>query len=251
MYYGMYVAAACAHAQGERLEVINHNIANAGTAGFKRELGVLQARASEAIERGMDFSGSRTINDLGGGVAMTQTTTDFTEGPLRETHVDTDMALDRPNSFFVVEKDGEEFLTRSGNFHFLSTGTLVTDQGYPVLGADGGPIQIDPQLPFSVSPAGEIVQGGEARPLGIKQPAALGDLVRVGENLFQTIGEETAAVPADERRVHWRHLEMSSVQPHTEMIRMIETSRAYEANVRMIQNHDNILGSLLSRVLRA
>ena len=251
MYYGMYIAAAGAHAQGERLEVINHNIANAGTTGFKREFGVLQARASEAIERGLAAPTPGSLNDLGGGVRLGETTTDFSVGPLRETHTDTDFALERPNAFFAVEKDGQTHLTRAGNFHFTAAGTLVTDQGYSVLGADGGPIQIDPQLPFAVTPQGELVQAGEKRPLAIKQAAALGDLVREGENLFRSIGTEPDEAPDAERVVHWRHLEMSAVQPHTEMIRMIETSRAYEANVRMIQNHDSVLNSLLSRVLRS
>jgi flagellar basal body rod protein FlgG len=35
------------------------------------------------------------------------------------------------------------------------------------------------------------------------------------------------------------------------MLAMIETTRAFEANSRMVQNHDNVLGSLIGRVLRA
>jgi len=35
------------------------------------------------------------------------------------------------------------------------------------------------------------------------------------------------------------------------MMAMIETTRAFEANTRMIQNQDTMLGSLISRVLQA
>jgi flagellar basal body rod protein FlgG len=35
------------------------------------------------------------------------------------------------------------------------------------------------------------------------------------------------------------------------MMAMIETTRGFEANTRMIQSHDNMLGTLISRVLRA
>jgi flagellar basal-body rod protein FlgF/flagellar basal-body rod protein FlgG len=34
------------------------------------------------------------------------------------------------------------------------------------------------------------------------------------------------------------------------MMELIETSRAFEANVRMIQNQDQMIGSLVNRVLR-
>lgn len=251
MYYGMYVAAMGAHAQGERMEVISHNIANAGTSGFKRELALMQARHAESIERGEASPGMGTINDVGGGLRLTKTVTDFSLGPLRDTGVDTDFALSEPDHFFAVEKDGKEYLTRSGNFQFRTDGTLITAQGFPVLGADGEPVRIDPQIPFTVSPSGEFQQGGEKRGLSIKRPESLGDLVRAGENLFESIGDEATAVPAEKRNVLWQHLEASAVQPHAEMIQMIETSRAYEANVRMIQNHDTVLGGLIGRLLRA
>jgi flagellar basal-body rod protein FlgF len=251
MHYGMYISAAGAHSQGQRLEVLNHNIANVATTGFKREFGVMQARASEAIEQGLDVAGNGSINDIGGGVRLAETSTDFGQGPLRQTHNDTDFALDDPNSFFVVENEGQEFLTRAGNFHFNSEGLLVTDHGHRVLGSDGAAIEIDPLLPFQVSPQGAVVQAGSGRPLAIRQPASLGDLVRVGENLFSAVGTEPVEVPDAARSVKSGFLEMSSVQPHSEMIRLIETTRAYEANIRMIQNHDNVLSNLFGRLLRA
>jgi flagellar basal body rod protein FlgG len=43
---------------------------------------------------------------------------------------------------------------------------------------------------------------------------------------------------------------MSNVSPTTQMMELIEASRAYEANVRMIQNQDQLLGTLVTRVLR-
>ena len=88
-------------------------------------------------------------------------------------------------------------------------------------------------------------------PLAIRRPQSLGDLVREGENLFRSIGTPPTAVPEAQRQVQWKKLEMSSVQPQREMIEMISTSRAYEANVRMMQNHDSMLGGLLSRLLKA
>jgi flagellar basal body rod protein FlgG len=250
MYYGMYLSAAGAFAQSQRMETIAHNIANVGTTGFKRELGVLQSRSAEEIEQGLISPGRGAIEDVGGGTLLGETSTDFGLGPLRETGELTDFALPQADTFFAVRKDGEEYLTRAGNFHFRPDGVLITDKGYPVLGADGGQIQIDRELPFTVTTRGEILQAGELRPLAVRQPQSLGDLVREGENLFRPIGDPPASVPEAQRQVYWKHLEMSAVQPHREMIEMITTSRAYEANVRMMQNHDGMLGNLLSRLLK-
>jgi flagellar basal-body rod protein FlgF len=232
------------------MEVISHNIANVGTAGFKRELGVLQSRHAEDIEQGLISPGAGGVEDVGGGVRLGETSTDFGVGPLRETGEITDFALEQPDVFFAVSKDGQEHLTRAGNFRFLADGTLVTQQGYPVLSADGGPIQIDRLLPFTVSPGGDIMQAGDVKPLAVRRPQSLGDLVREGENLFRPIGSPPASVPDVQRQVHWKQLEMSAVQPHREMIEMIATSRAYEANVRMMQNHDSMLGGLIGRLLK-
>lgn len=250
MYYGMYLSAAGAFAQNQRLEVISNNVANAGTAGFKRELGVLQSRASADVEDGRDYIGSKTRNDVGGGVQMAQTITDFRLGPLKHTGVDSDFAIDQPDVFFAVRRGRDEFLTRAGAFHFTSEGRLVNDHGDFILGADNAPIQIDPALPWSTTNKGEIVQEGDARPLALKRPTSLGDLVRKGDNFFQAIGRAPQAVPENQRSVRAQHLEMSAIEPATEMVSLIETSRAYEANVRMIQNHDQILGSLVNRALR-
>ena len=44
---------------------------------------------------------------------------------------------------------------------------------------------------------------------------------------------------------------MSSVQPTTELVDMLETSRLIEANVNMMKTQDQMLNGLISRVLKA
>ena len=41
-----------------------------------------------------------------------------------------------------------------------------------------------------------------------------------------------------------------SVWKSKELMELIETSRVYEANARMIQNQDSVMGTLISRVLQ-
>jgi flagellar basal-body rod protein FlgF len=247
----MYISAAGADAQSRRVEILSHNLANVDTPGFKKELALLAARPSEAIERGDDYAGSRSINDVGGGVNLAQTMTDFRAGVYKKTSINTDLAIADDKSFFLVEKDGQKLLTRAGNFRFAASGQLQTPDGYSVLSADGSPIAADPGSPLEPRflPDGAMVQGNTGALLALVRPKSLGDLARAGENLFAPLAEVTPA-PEGERRVLEGHLEMSSVKPTDAMMELIEASRAYEANVRLIQHQDSMLGSLINRVLR-
>jgi flagellar basal-body rod protein FlgF len=250
MPYGLYISAEGAQAQARRLEVIANNIANADTVGFKRDLAVMQSRYSEAIERGIASPGAAAQSDIGGGVQFRETVTDFSPGPLRKTDNATDAAL-QGDGFFVVRKGQERLLTRAGNFRVKSTGELVTQQGYPVLSEDNSPITISPTAgPWEIDASGNVSQAGTRQPLQIARPASLGDLAKVGENLFRPLGKVRPIAPG-ERNVAGGYLEMSAVQPTTEMTTMIETSRLIEANINVMKAHNEMLSNLIDRVLKA
>ena len=247
MPYGIYLSAAGADAQAQRMEVISNNIANADTAGFKAEMAVLRARHAEDIELGNAQAGDGSVPNVGGGVFMEETVTNFAPGALKTTGVPTDMAIDG-DAFFVVKRDREEFLTRAGDFTFNNRGELLTAQGHAVLSENGTPVTIDPTRHWQLEEGGVIAQEGRRTHLMLRKPASLGDLVHAGENMFRPLAR-TKAVAPEERRVESGMLEMSSVNPTTAMLDMITTSRAYEANVHMIQSQDHMLGALVTRVL--
>jgi flagellar basal-body rod protein FlgF len=246
MAYGMYISAEGALAQQTRLETITNNIANADTIGFKRDLAIFQARNAEAIDRGLAQPHAGTINDVGGGVMVMGNQTDFSQGPLKTTDIPTDFAI-RGRGFFMVEKNGERMLTRAGGFQQLTDGTLATTDGYPVLTEDGEPLLIDG--PWQFSEDGTITSTGGAQRMAIVEPASLGDLVKTGENLFRPLGP-IAPLANDFRSVAQGMIEGSGTTAVSEMVQMIETTRAYEANVNMIKNHDTMFGTLISRVLK-
>jgi flagellar basal-body rod protein FlgF len=250
MYYGLYLSAAGAHSQSQKLEVLSNNLANVDTVGFKKELALLEASDSEAIQQGLDYRGSRSLSDVGGGVEMNQTATDFQVGTLRSTGVLTDFALESPNAFFVVQRGDEQLLTRAGNFHLASDGRLLTQDGDAVLSTDNSPIELDPTLPWRALPGGLIEQSGDRSELAVRKATDLAQLRKAGLNCFEIPGRGTQSLLEDERRVRQGYLEMSSVNPVQEMVELIATSRAHEMNIRMIQHHDGMTGSLVNRLLR-
>lgn len=250
MAYGVYLSAAGAQAQNHRLQQITNNLANVETPGFKPSQTILQARFSEMIEQGMVPPGLGGADDIGGGVTIQPEQTQFTVGAIQSTGRQTDFALHDKNSFFVLQRGDQQLLSRAGDFMFDSTGTMVNPGGDAVLGSDGRPIQIDPRKPFNVGPEGTIHQGGATQELMLAQPKSYGDLANVGGNLFRPLAEFGLA-PAGQRNVVPGALEQSAVSPTGTMMEMIETSRAYEANVQMIKNQDTVVGTLIGRILQS
>lgn len=235
--YGMYISAEGAAAQSRRIEVLSNNIANVDTPGFKRDFLVMQSRHSEAIDQDLAVEGDESINDIGGGVLAEETFTQFSQGVLKQTDIKSDLAING-DGFFVVEKDGEEFLTRAGDFHFDESGALKTNDGFQLLSAENGPVRIDPL-------SGEV----NTRNIRLVRPQHLSDLVKQGENRFRSLAE-TKDVPTAERNIRSGYVESAGVKPAIEMMELIEASRAFESNVRMIQNQDSVFGTLVNRVMR-
>jgi flagellar basal-body rod protein FlgF/flagellar basal-body rod protein FlgG len=84
----------------------------------------------------------------------------------------------------------------------------------------------------------------------MSEPASLDEMVKVGNNLYEPLGK-VRPLTLQERSVRQGYLEMSGANPVRQMMAMIETTRAFEANTRMIQNQDTVTGSLISRVLQS
>ncbi|OHB65933.1 MAG: flagellar basal-body rod protein FlgF [Planctomycetes bacterium RBG_13_63_9] len=249
MPYGLYISAEGAQAQSTRLDVIANNLANVDTVGFKRELAVCQARYAEAITEGLKMPDSGGIDDVGGGVMVRQTVTEFSPGPLQQTNNRTDVAI-KGNGFFLVRNGEETFLTRAGNFRVATDGRLTTQQGYEVLDQDGVSIAVNPADPtWAITSEGAVRGRGTSQNLALVRPVSPGDLVRVGENLFRPL-TQPQPVPSTARAVVPGCLEKSAVRPTSEMTEMIQASRALEANVNMMKTQDEMLGGLINRLMR-
>jgi flagellar basal-body rod protein FlgF len=232
------------------MEVLANNLANVDTVGFKRQMAVLQARAAEAIRQGLAEMGDGSLANVGGGVEVPETLTDFSAGTLKQTGVATDLAIEGEGFFVVQGTNNEPLLTRAGDFQLTDEGQLITQDGQPVLNQDFSPLTLNPLAPFNIGDDGTLFQNGEAYPLAIVKPKFPADLVQRGVNTFSSLSDVEAIEPG-QRQVRQGFLELSGVVPTTEMMEMIEASRAFESNVRLIQHQDQAIGNLLSRVLRS
>ncbi len=177
---------------------------------------------------------------------MLATQTDFsrTVGPIEARH----RSVDQRRRIFLVPPRQQRHAT-PGNFQLTAAGRLVTQDGDPVISDDGNPVEIDPDSgPWQITPEGQVSQGGESTRLALVRPRSLGDLTKVGGDLFAPLAPPRPNSD-EERQVAWHSVEQSTVKPASEMMELIETSRAFEANVNLIHTQDEMLSTLISRGL--
>lgn len=282
MIRGWYTGASGMAAQQVRLDAISNNLANVDTDGYKRETAVHKAFAQLLLRRMNDDgrylhplgSGDMApvIGKLGTGVETNELFVEFQQGALKQTENDFDLALDGKGFLCVRTPDGERY-TRNGGFILGKEGYLETKDGYPVLG-ENGPIRIKANN-FQVDAEGKIwvnrswADDDPTRLVGREQnewedtfhmdTLKLVDfkrdryLAKQGSSLYASTeesGEARTAAPGQGPKVIQGFVEASNVNPVTEMVRMIEVNRAYEANQKTIQSHDGMLGKLINEVVR-
>lgn len=282
MIKGLYTAASGMNAQIHRMNQVSNNMANVDLTGYKKDIAVHKAFPEMLIRR-FDDNGVRRfplgsydeaplVGRLGSGVEMNEAYTIFSQGALKETGNPFDMALEDKGFFSIQTPDGERY-TRNGSFHLGKEGLLVTKDGFPVMG-ENGPIQIKKHnfvidkngrvffnAAFSDDPE-EMVSLEEndwenmqfLDQLKVVQFNRDRFLKKEGNSLWRsTLESGEAQKPPLEKfpAVRQGFLESSNVNPVTEMVQMIEVNRAYEANQKVIQSHDQALGKLINDAARA
>ncbi len=246
MLRGLYASYAGMRAMLMRQEVTASNLANANSVGYKQDFAVIQAyprRELTRVEGGGSAVELGTVGDGRGGSLVGSVRTDFAQGPLKDTGMATDLALEG-EGFFVVRRGNETLYTRAGNFGVDPQGRLVTAAGDLVLGEDGNPLRVEGKE-LTVNSEGSITVDGEARGrlmlVAFDDPASLS---KAGEGLFAGQG----ARPASGVAVRQGYRESSNVDAVEQMVSMIECFRAYESGQRILQAQDRTLQKLIDQV---
>lgn len=249
MINGLYISAMGLQVQEYRQAVTANNLANAQTAGFKRAIANVQARANAAQEDpAMRRLGVASLQQLNGGVWAQPTSLDLRQGTLDTTRNPLDLALDGPGFFAVQAADGSKLLTRDGKFTLNVEGDLITaNDGKKVLDADGTPIRLNPALQIEVNGAGEVRQDGSTVAIlgvvNVENPQAIEP---AGSNAMRLRDGASAKQIAGGTQVRQGCLEQSGVDAVNEMVSMIECQRAFEANARLISMQDQMLQQINS-----
>ena len=254
MVKGLYTAYTGMINQQKRLDVLTNNLANSATTGFKKEGTVSQSfdhMYAVKIKDSSEAYLNRRIGEVSLGAKIGEVYTDFTQGPFQVTDNTFDFALEGEGFFGIsfTSKAGVTSIkyTRDGAFTLREDGFLVTKDGDFVLNTQGNPIQLDTTAIIKVNTLGQIYANGElVDQLGVFDFEDYNYLEKYGENMLQPV--EGAVMREAAGKVHQGYLEASNVNVISEMVEMINITRAYETNQKMIQTIDQTLDKTANQV---
>lgn len=253
-----------------KLDLIGNNIANIDTVGYKRKEGTFNDLLVQEFNnqpRQDKEKGRLTPNGihLGTGARLGLTKTILTQGNLKTTNRELDVALAKENLFFKINVDGNIQYTREGAFHLSPTGqnqlNLVTSNGDFVVDEQNQPIVISGNAKsFTFTENGtlhvEMANGAtQAIDLGIvsvKNTQYLehkqGNIVGLADN-FAELGITEEAIFTEltgglrqEISLKQGALESSNVDMSKEMTDLISTQRQYQLQARSVTLADQMLG---------
>jgi flagellar basal-body rod protein FlgF len=217
------------------LEIVANNVANADTTAYKREMPVFKEfmskpKANEAISYVYDYGKTRNMS----------------EGRIKPTGNDFDLAIQGPGYFAVQTAAGERY-TRNGVFSLDAAGRLVNANGQAVSDSQSRPIVVPPgTTKLDVASDGTINSGtqviGQLKIVGFTNEQAL----KPGANSLYVANE--VAGPAPNAKVIQGAIEESNVTPVAEISRMIEISRSYEQTQNMMDNEHNRIRDVVRRL---
>ena len=253
----LWAARSGLTANHENLAIISNNLANANTAGFKKNRAEFEDLAYQVV-RASGSPTSETTNSpngivLGTGVRLADNKKIFTEGSITQTDGSLDVAING-RGFFQVQIPGQSDVayTRSGSFQVNETGQLVTHSGYliqPTITIPEGTqtISISTDGIVTATIAGNTTQQvGQFEMVDFINPSGLSP---VGENLYhQTVssGTPTTGTPTQTGfgSLTQGALEASNVNVVEEMVNLIEAQRTFEMNSKAVGAIDSMLQTL-------
>lgn len=268
MVKGLYTAYTGMINQMNKMDVLTNNLANADTNGYKKEGATSQAFDEVLAIKIKDTSACNLptgLGDMSMGVKIGETYTDYSQGSFQVTDNPYDVAINGDGYFAIsfTSKNGESSIkyTRDGAFTVNKDGYLVTKDGDFVLnqqaalasnaavnnGIPAGAIQINTNLDTTIDSQGNIYQNGqEVAQLGVIDFEDYNYLEKYGENMSQLI--DGGIVVDSNASVEQGTIEASNVNVVSEMVEMINLTRAYETNQKILQSIDETLDKAVNTV---
>lgn len=235
LYVGMTGAK---HTQMAQAVTIN-NLANASTPGFR---GDFHSLLTHQVQGAGQYDSRFNVTDSYRGVSTAQ-------GDINHTGRDLDVAIQGSGWIAVQGKNGEEGYTRRGDLQITAEGVLQNGAGELVLG-EGGPItipqhqslQIGRDGTISIVPLGNgpetLVSVGRIRVVDLDEQ----QIIKSEDGLVRQINGEPGTQTLAST-LHSGNLESSNISAVEALVSMIDFSRQYEMQVKMMQTSKDMADS--------
>ena len=233
----VFTSNATIKEQATARQVLVNDLANVSTVGFKSSYDV--ALKTIKVE-GAGFDSRFQAQ------AMARDQIRLTPGPVMATGRPMDISLADQAVLTVQAPNGDVAFTRRGDLRVNPQGQLENGSGHLVLG-NGGPIAIPPGMMVSINPDGTIYAKDPLQPAAA--PSVLIDQLRLRDGsdtnlgrrqdgLFKVDGQPDGTditLGNAQLRVIPQALEGSNVSAIEAMTKLIDQSRSFETQIRIIK----------------
>lgn len=270
MSKGVWPAVSGAIAQNQRLDVVANNLANINTTGFKRDEAAFREIIADAERANRESDIPRQpytekeIHPLDGRdkayVVLDGVFTEFSQGKIKATGSPLDIAVEGRGFIEVLTPQGLRY-TRQGGLKLDSAGALVTTEGFRVMSTSneglGGASTVTPTAEelaarsilfdevrpgrVSITERGEIYQGKElVGEISIVEFVSPKLLMKEGSSLYRNDVAANLQRQTVESKLRQGMLEMSNVNPISELTSMLQATRIFEANQKIVKTYGEL-----------
>ncbi len=207
-----------------------NNLANANTDGFKQDFNIFRAQHME----GPGWHARTYSMDE-------RPATDFSAGAIKVTGRELDVVTKEDGFLGIQAPNGDDAYVRSASLQILPDGSLVDVKGNPVLNENGIQINIPPIKTMTIGSDGtiSIVPAEEASNqlvvldrLRLVKPDVQ-DLEK-GLDGYTRLKDDAAPLVQENVKMISGALESSNVNSAEALVKMIELSRKYELQIKMM-----------------
>lgn len=234
-----YIGLSQQMALQRQMDVTANNLANMNTPGFKGEdvlfLDYLnKPRGGDAINQVLDYNSYRNLDT----------------GPLTQTHNKLDFAIAGEGYFAIQTKEGIRY-TRDGSFALNEKREIVNKSGFRLMNESSNPLVVPPDAARLTMTADGTLSSengiiGKVQVVNFESPQAMR---KIGNNLYDA--GELQKKNIENLRVVQGSVEGSNVNPITEMNRMVEVLRMYQATQRMLLTDHERIRSAIQKLTKA
>lgn len=249
MMRALFSAASGMTAQQMNVDNIANNLANADTAGYKtRQIQFQDLLYQNLLQPGAAASQQTVIPaglQVGMGTRSTSNEIIFKQGNFSETGNPLDVVIQGRGFFQVLQPNGQLGYTRDGEFQLDKSGNMVSASGNPLqpqitIPADAQSITVgsDGTVTYTQPNQTTAQVAGQIQLANFQNPAGLST---IGGNLYtptEASGDPTLGSPGGAEglgTLQQGYTEQSNVSVVQEMVNLIVSQRAYEANSKVVQ----------------
>jgi flagellar basal-body rod protein FlgG len=245
-----YIGATGLDAQQRALDVVSNNISNINTTAYKRS----SARFSELLVGAHSLADGETVirsfrGDGMNGVEVASAPRVWTQGDLRQTASELDLAIDGAGFIPVMAAEGRSLLWRGGALKLSGDGYLATADGLPLQAMIAVPQDAKAVVIARDGTVSATIDGqAEPRELGKIDLAYMADpslLTEAGAGYFESDDPSAVSVVAAGEEgagfLVQGSLEGANVELSAEMIQLLVLQRAYAASAQVVQAGDTLM----------